>query len=320
MTPPRFPFVVGCARSGTTLVRAMLDAHPEVAVPGESYFPVWLGRYRQHYEHGTDFDVAAYADGLTADPWFQRWELPRSSVAAALAEAAPSTFADAVRATYRAYADQHGKPRYADKTPAFVLHIDTLAARFGEACFVHVVRDGRDTTLSLLDVEWGPRTFEQAALHWRHHVRAGRRAGRALSPDRYLEVQYEDLTDHAEDAARAICTFVGVAYDAAMLRYFERADQILDGLPDPQDHAKLRERPARRRSWAQDLRRHDIELFAALAGDELAAFGYDAGVARIAPAVRAEALAAKARWHAQAALRHGRTNAWRLLNARRSRP
>src|SRR6478672_851702 len=86
---------------------------------------------------------------LRRDPWFALWGI-----------AAPDLrglgCADAVRAVFAAYAAARGKPRYADKTPHYVSHLPELAARFPEAQFVHVVRDGRDVALSLLEVPWGP--------------------------------------------------------------------------------------------------------------------------------------------------------------------
>ena len=56
-----FPFFVGCGRSGTTLLRAMFDSHPEVAVAHETYFALWLGSHRERYERPTGFDTATFA-------------------------------------------------------------------------------------------------------------------------------------------------------------------------------------------------------------------------------------------------------------------
>jgi hypothetical protein len=319
MTNPRFPFVVGCARSGTTLARAMLDAHPMLAVPGESYFPVWLARRRARYEEGGAFRGDRYVADLLDSEWFRRWELPESEVRAALDDVAVRTFPDAVRATYHAYARRHAKPRYADKTPSFVLYVEQLAALFPESCFIHVVRDGRDTALSLLDVDWGPTRFDQAALHWKHHVASGRRAGRALAPDRYLEVRYEDLTDDPGAVARRLCEFIDVPFAPDMLRYFERADRLISTLPDPKDHANLTRRPERVRSWREALDDRQVALFTALAGRELAAFGYDVpDGSRTSAAVATRALAARARRQATRRTRQAKSMVWRALKGRRA--
>src|SRR4051794_27483455 len=152
---PPFPFIVGCGRSGTTLVRALLDAHPDLAFPDESFFPVWMGRQRARYETGGGVATEAFTAELLDHKWFRHWGLDAALVRAELQRGKPATFADAVRIAYACYASAKGKPRYGDKTPIFVLHIPMLAELFPEAVFVHVVRDGRDVALSRIAASWG---------------------------------------------------------------------------------------------------------------------------------------------------------------------
>ena len=75
-----FPFVIGCARSGTTMLRAMLDSHPAVAVPHESYFVVPALQSRARYEAAGGFDRARLLEDLGRDPTFTRWELDAAAV------------------------------------------------------------------------------------------------------------------------------------------------------------------------------------------------------------------------------------------------
>lgn len=309
MTPPPavhpsglrhpFPFVVGCGRSGTTLVRAMLDAHPDLAVPGESYFPVWLARTRRRYHRGGGFDSSSFADDLLADAWFRRWALPEAAVRGAIATDAPADFADAVRSIYRLYARHHGKERYGDKTPTFVLHLPVLAELFPEAVFIHVVRDGRDVALSLLEADWGPSTLGDAALHWKLHVRSGARAGARMEPERYHQVRYEDLVEDPEDGARTLCRFVGLDFDAAMLRYFERAGDLLAGLPDAVEHQNLRLPPTQGiRNWRRHMTTDDVALFETLTADVLDRFGYERTSGSISAPVQARAARRLVAWKA----------------------
>src|SRR4051794_41876861 len=71
-----FPFIVGCQRSGTTLLRAMLDSHSQVAVPGESHFIPAMEARRDRYEQADGFDIARFVADLADHPRFVRWELP----------------------------------------------------------------------------------------------------------------------------------------------------------------------------------------------------------------------------------------------------
>src|SRR3954454_2486278 len=94
-TRPIFPFVVGCSRSGTTLLRAMLDAHPDLAVPPESHFALAP-------------DLRGLRRDLRRQRWFALWEIEAPDLRGV-------GVADAIRALFAAYATQQGKPRYADK-------------------------------------------------------------------------------------------------------------------------------------------------------------------------------------------------------------
>jgi hypothetical protein len=311
-----FPFIVGCARSGTTLLRAMFDAHSEIAIPGESYFAVWLGRRRGRYETPDGFDTERFLGDLLPDHWFRHWGVADADVRAALDAASPATFPDAVRAVYRCYAVTHGKTRYGDKTPTYVRYIPVLARDFPESVFVHLVRDGRDVALSLLDAPWGPQTFADAALHWRDNVAAGRRAGRALGVARYCEVRYEDLLADPEREARMLCRFMGIAYEPAMLAYAERADEMISRLPDPREHANLRLPPTvGLRDWRRTMPEAQVQLFDALAGPALRQFGYEPGPAPPDGDTRVKAAYARARWRARNGARRARRVAVRARDA-----
>jgi hypothetical protein len=309
-----FPFVVGCGRSGTTLVRALLDAHPAMAVPFESYFPVWFARRRSRYERPDGFAVEAFLDDVLAHESFTRWHLDATKVRAEVTGEAPANFSDAIRACFAAYARAQGKPRYADKTPIFVLEIPLLAELFPEAVFVHVIRDGRDVAQSRRDTAWGTHRFDHEALVWSSQVEQGRRDGRALGAPHYLEVRYEQLIDDIDSVARELCDFVGLDFEPEMLRYHERVGQILASQPYPEEHQNLLRPPARERDWRRDLAPRDVMLFQSLAGETLRRFGYESAAAPVRVGVRARALYGRARYASLTTVRRGRSSLWRALH------
>jgi hypothetical protein len=312
---PPFAFVVGCGRSGTTLVRAMLDAHPQIAVPYESYFPVWFARQRTRYETPAGFALDRFIDDFLAHESFLHWGLDAATTREFLRAAEPGNYPDAIRACFAAYASAHGKPRYVDKTPIFVNHIPALASLFPEAVFVHLVRDGRDVALSRTQVAWGTRQFAQEGLRWRDEVERGRRDGRALGAARYHEVHYEALLEDPERAARELCEFIGVEFDPAMLRYYERVDQVLGSQPYPDEHQNLLRPPTKGlRSWRAELDADRVALFEQLAGPTLRRFGYPTESRSASGRVRLDALNARARYHANAQYRRARTALWRVIH------
>lgn len=265
-TPPFF--IVGSARSGTTLLRLILNAHPEVAVPPESRFVTefWGGR--------DEVEATEFLARLGAHKRFQQWDLPIEAVRNELGEQSRLPYAAAVEAPFRAWARVHGKTRWGDKTPRYVEHIPFLARLFPGSRFVHLIRDGRNVALSFADVPFGPKTAARAAALWADRVRAGYTAGRSLEPGRYMEIRYEDLVEDAEGEAKDLCDFLELPFHPDMLDYTEKARELM--LPSAQElnpHVTERPRPGVR-SWEDDMAPHDVEVFEAVAGDVLSELGY----------------------------------------------
>ena len=274
-----FPFLVGSERSGTTLFRLMLDAHPDMAVPPESYFIVDLYRRRKSYERaGRPYDTVAVANDLAGSRWFRAWGMPPKELATAMRRGENVDFAEAMRKVYLGYARMHGKSRYGDKTPAYVQHIRVLAEIFPEARFVHLIRDGRNVALSLTEVTWGPSDVLEGALQWRERVMRGRRAGAELGAHRYLEARYEHLVAEPEPVLREVSEFIDLPFDDAMIRHSETAGERIPGRPDGL-HRRAATAPVTGiRDWRQDMAREDLEAVEAAAGDLLEELGYERAV------------------------------------------
>ena len=130
------------------------------------------------------------------------------------------TTGEAIAAVFAAYAAQRGKPRWGDKTPLYMQHLDLLDRLFPDARFVHPIRDGRDAALSFLAVPpglmtegWGhPRDAAGFACQWAIEVRAARRLGARVGADRYLEVRYEELVADPDTVLRAVCAFAELEF------------------------------------------------------------------------------------------------------------
>jgi hypothetical protein len=289
---PPFPFIVGCGRSGTTLLRAMCDGHPDLAVPPESHFVVSMaGRTPEQ-----PVDPPAFFDALYAGDAFSLWDLDRGALERAFADSSPADYPDAVRTVFGLYARQRDKRRYADKTPGYVLHLRTLARLFPEAVFFHLVRDGRDVACSFRDLGWAD-SVEQAALHWRLRVRRGRRAGRALAPGRYREIRYEDLVRDPEAQLRGFCEAVDLRFSPLMVDSASRAGDVIRTTRHPDYHRRLAAPPTTGlRDWRMQMSEEDIARFEILAGSTLAELGYERAAVRASPAIRRDVRRRWVRW------------------------
>ena len=262
-------FIVGSARSGTTLLRLILNAHPEVAVPPESRFitELWTGQH--------EIELRGFLDALAAHKRFETWDLPIEAVAEEISGTTKVDYADAVSAAFSAYARVNGKSRWGDKTPRYVEHIELLARLFPGARFIHLVRDGRNVALSYANVPFGPKTVGKAAALWRARVIAGRTDGVTLGGQRYLEMRYEDLVEDPAGETKDICEFLDLTFDPGMLDYTERARGSV--LPRASMYnPRVTEPPQMNvRSWQDSMPPDQVEIFEAVAGDALSLLAYE---------------------------------------------
>lgn len=216
------PVIVGSPRSGTTLLRLMLDSHPELAIPPETSFLTLGLKLRGRGDKLREKFFRMIVNYPEPAPSWPDFEVPEEAFRAALLEVNPFNVPEGYRAFYRLYAARFGKSRWGDKTPLYCLHLDTVRRTLPEARFVHVIRDGRDAALSLRRMWFSPgREIETQAAYWRKCVLAARRAG-LKHPD-YLEVRYEDLILDTRETLERICAHVSLDYDDAMLSYYTRA-------------------------------------------------------------------------------------------------
>lgn len=293
-----FPMFVGCGRSGTTLLRNIFDAHPDLAVTHEAHFVGPMATRRTRYETPDGFNLEYFIADLFKNPNFVRQGLTEDNLREVLAVSSPTGFSEAVRGVFAAYASAQGKTFYGDKTPGTVSHIALIGSLFPEVKFVHVIRDGRAVALSYLDrPEWGPQTMGEAAHHWKSRIARGREGGAVVGSERYVEVKYEDFLERPEDLTRELCQFLGLEFSDSMLRYHEVAHEFIAGTKDPEAFKNLA-RPVTKslRNWREEISESDLELFESIAGGLLESLGYE----RFAPHPRIRAkvqgLLSKAAW------------------------
>jgi hypothetical protein len=278
----------------------MLDGHPELAVPDESYFiPQLADRHRRR------IDLAAFVDDLRRLPTLREWDVPVEEVERRLRPGMP--LGDAIGAVYETYAARKGKPRWGDKTPMYMQHLRLLERLFPSARFVHLIRDGRDAALSFLAMPAGivtrtwahPSTAADFACQWRSEVAAARRLGRRVGPSRYLEVRYERLVAAPEDELGRICGFAGLRFEPAMLDYPGRVDVSAK----PHQQSLTMSPISGLRDWRGQMAHADVAAFEAVAGDLLDELGYEtAGRSTLAGSARRLTYASRAAaWRAAGA-------------------
>jgi hypothetical protein len=265
--------VLGVRRSGTTLLRVMLDRHSELAVPDESYFiPQLADRHLRHV------DPQEFVDDLRRIDTVAKWDVPLDKVRARLTERMP--IGAAIAAVYATYADERGKPRWGDKTPMYMQNLRLLERLFPDALFVHLIRDGRDAALSFLSMPKGlmtetwmqPRDVAGFASQWRGEVKAAQRLGRRVGDERYLEVRYEDLVGDVESVLRSISRFARLPHEAAMAHYVGNVEDVS---AKPHQQSLRRPPTVGLRNWRVQMSLEDVGVFDRVAGDLLDELGYE---------------------------------------------
>src|SRR3954452_12565183 len=270
------------------MLRLILDRSEEVEIPTESMFVADMAAIRSRFgdlAHDEQFD--RLAEAVWRHPQVREWRLagaaPRRD-----GRSGGAAYRAALEAPYLAYAAQHGKPGWADKTPYYIGHIDELRRVFPEARIVNLVRDGRDVALPLLRVPYGPANVWAAAHQWRDAICAGEDAER-LGAD-LLTVRYEDLVAAPETAIPAVCAFLEIGYRPEMPAVEESPPELIAAGQE----AWFRELYGGISAnsvgkWRRQMSRSDIALFESIAGAELERHGYQTGLGSTPPRVPAAA-------------------------------
>lgn len=267
-------FLVGAPRSGTTMLRLMLNSHPRIAIPFESDFiPKFYRRLEEYGDLGERQNVSRLLDEIAAQAFVERGKLigDKSAVLASN----PRNYSQLISAIYTVYSRSHGKFRWGDKDPDNTLELDVLWNLFPGCRIVHIVRDGRGASNSLRKMEWGSRNILKLARDWSWRVTLAHKMGMILGPNYYLEIRYEDLVRSPEAVLRRICEFVGEAFCTEMLTYHQHAGASMPESSMKYHAASVQApNPEKTAAWQREMSAADRALFDEVAGATLAQFGY----------------------------------------------
>jgi Sulfotransferase family len=320
---PRPVFVGGCPRSGTTLLRTMLNSHPGLAIPHETR--ILIGGYRRRAQWG---DLADRENRRQLARWVVERKESRyrrlTEDADALLDrmvAAPPTLGSVLSAGFRLYAEHHGKERWGDKRPSLILNLDAVFAMFPDAQYVNVVRDPRAVVASIRKVGrrhgWGAHGIPGGTETWERSARAADAWRRRLPADQFLEIQYEHLVTDTARVLEGIVDFLDLDPGGLdpMLRHHETADIRSRTL-----HANV-SRPVtteRLRSWERALRPREVAFVESVVGDRMLRYGYEpvGSGAKVPPRLRQRYRQRRKEMRVEATRRRGR-ELWLRLTYRR---
>ncbi len=281
-------FIGGAGRSGTTLIVDMLGLHPRISPIYETDFvipligllsrkdvssteaaaqiielmdrwtkPLPLRPHNKHeqerYHHGPHY--------VLFDRPFAMERTLELATAVRMGER-EAGLRGFMTSLFAEHCRRDGKPRWVNKTPAYIHHLPVLLRLFPEMRFIHCVRDGRDVACSVLNRPWGPKTTREAAVWWSEKVKDAMKFQQE-HPERCFAVRYEDMLREPEKTLDSVLGWLGEEGDAAkVLEHYGKSDVPLD--------------PARMERWRTTFSEEDHRAFNQLAGSTLADLGYDA--------------------------------------------
>jgi Sulfotransferase family len=285
-TRPRLVLLVGAPRSGTTWLQSLLGAHPCIATPQETDL---FSRYIRPLADAWSWQLRGGPDA-----WKQRRYkgLPGVLTTEEFAKLVSEVIDSVLDGIARLEPDA---TVLLEKSPSHSTCADVVAAYAPEVRVIHLVRDGRDVTASLVGAAdgwgrgWAPRTIKDAARAWVENVR-GAQQYRKLGFV-YREVRYEALAEADPEVLRGVYAFCGFDVDVdecARLYKQYGLDAMRDGAEDPivlggefAAYSSDRTEPAGffgkggvggwRDSWSTD----DLLLFRSIAGPLLEQLGYE---------------------------------------------
>ena len=254
-------FVVGAPRSGTTLLASMLAGHSQIACGPETQFfnklsdarlstalgdPAWP---RQAVKLVTSLTLAE-------QPVADLFGHSKEELQTFLAAREPSVQA-LLESLTALYAVKRGKPRWAEKTPNHLLHLPDIRALYPGAPVVRIVRDPRDSALSMRQLPWASPSALANAHLWATWFR---KSQPFFDGDAHtLTLRYEDLVKEPEATLTQVCAFVGETFEPGMLELHKTGR----GVSSPNESWKAQNArnldPSRTQLWQKepnpDLRR-----------------------------------------------------------------
>lgn len=217
-------FVVGASRSGTTLMRLILNAHPRLALPGETQF--YVGVFEQYRRDGrwpeaVDAFITICEQRMEpaielADMRRRLLDLDRPDLRALL------------DLPLRRWAAAEGKPRWGEKTPEHSFYSQPILAMFPAAKFVEMIRDPRAVVASMTGSRFKGDSTTRNALYWDYvTTTAHERLQRDAGAGQVISVRYEQLVSEPERTVREVCAFLGEEFDLGMLAFHEQTSSYM---------------------------------------------------------------------------------------------
>jgi hypothetical protein len=224
-------FIIGLPRSGTKLLRDLLNQNPQIGIPVvETHFiPKLVKKFGAHPAFNKLSEFNEFTRQFQSTTFYLNFQKQGKIISIGdLRQATQQArWNDIFEMIIRFFTPPNKVEGFiwGDKTPNYINHIPLLKSIFPAAKFLHIIRDPRDYCLSVRKV-WGKHLYRSATL-WKDQIEIARQEGKNIPSD-YLEIYYESLLEDPEYILMKICSFIECTFTRDMLRLQSSSERIGD--------------------------------------------------------------------------------------------
>jgi len=306
----RLFFIVGCGRSGSSLMRSILDAHSNITLPHETSFFTRIA--------SGDFGIGETSLEQKLRTIMGKWWVGDMSTSVAtiteqLGEREPSW-----RNLFVAFLASLPSPpevtTFGEKTIRHIDYATQFLKEFPDCRIIQVIRDPRASFASFRRVKVGSNQVSKFVNDWRFAATLDQNLE---GNKRYLRVKFEDLVANPEATSESICKFLEVDYDPGMMQFHERKTA---GFSPEQTHHQNTRKPVFQSSvakWKEELSNTQIGLIESSLGEQMERLEYEStGTKVVAPRFQM-AVSAALEWFSRQFVRRPRQLLKRIRAKRR---
>mgnify|MGYP001608169893 CR=1 FL=1 len=270
-------FIIGTERSGTNLLRLMLNVHPNIAVPHPphiiKFFSPLIHLYgdlkKEKNFRSLAHDVCKMVD---LHPYKWPFKINREKVILNCTEKNLSCIYFAV---YNQYLEHTNKKRWACKSTFMIDRVDEILQYYPDAKFIYMVRDGRDVAVSAKKSIFNDYHVYYTANRWKSEQQQGIKLLNALPPLSIFLLKYEELVKDTKNSLEKLCSFLDEKFDDTMLQYHQSAEARISGSLSAS--WKNTGKPVINENigkYSGELSKKEIDIFETIAYEELGVLGY----------------------------------------------
>ena len=223
-------FIIGCPRSGTTLIRVILDSHPNICCGPETHIIKKLEKFNTEILNNWKM-IKPY--GLEQKDFIKNTR----------------NFFEIFQKNYM---KNKNKKRWAEKTPDNIFHVDFIDKLFPDCQFINIIRDGRDVVCSFKE-RWGKKTILYAIKSWNKSIDLTFEYQKRFDKKRYLEVRYEEMVSNPEKETRRIMDFLNEEWVPDLLEHHKKKHDFWFNVKTGENVNKTTEKKPERHSPSKPI-------------------------------------------------------------------